>query len=184
MQTPSQEADRNGSQEAAPPTADAPTEPDTLMECLHKACRRLFQQEFLIFLNCLAGQDLIYAGIGKARQLVQPAGSQSLDEHWNALAAARMRLSDSKESKRFLKPATPPPPTPYELSEYFKEPFANPWQANELAICQGILKDVGQYRYMSFAFTSPSSEQVAHIVFGRNEQAPQIGQIGPCFQTH
>lgn len=162
------------------PYADNTTS-DELLECLYNECSRLFQRDFLIFLNSLVDRNgkerLIYAGIEKARQLF----TFGPEEHWNALAAAEIPLPESKESKHFLKPATPPTPTPHELSEYFKEPFANSWQANELAICRSDLKDVGQYRYISFS--PPSSKHVAHIVFNRNEQVPQIGQISPCFQA-
>lgn len=183
MQTPSKESDRNGNQKEEASKPRVLSDPDKLMECLYNECKRLFRKDFFIFLNSLAGEDLVYAGIEKARQCFEPERTRKLEEHWRALATAKMPLSDSMESKRFLSPATPPLSAPRELSEYFKEPFANPWQANELAICRGILKDVGQYQYISFAFTSSASEQVAHIVFARNEQAPQIGQMSPCFSN-
>lgn len=183
MQTPSRESDQNGNQKEEASKPRVPSDSDKLMECLYNECKRLFRKDFFIFLNSLAGEDLIYVGIEKARQCFEPERSRELEEHWSALATAKMPLPDSMESKRFLRPATPAPSTPRELSEYFKKPFANPWQANELAICRGILKDVGQYQYISFPFTSSASDQVAHIVFARNEQAPQIGQMSPCFSN-
>lgn len=182
MQTPSQETERDGGEGAPSHTAVALTDPENVLECLHKECKRLFQQDFLIFLNGLVDRNgeerLIYLGIEAARRLFKPG----LDEQWNILATAEMALPESKESKHFLQPASPPPTFPRELSEYFKVPHVNPWQAIELLICQSVLKNIGHYHYLSFA--SSSSRQVAHIVFGRNEQVPQIGQIGPCLQTH